>query len=88
MLHRGREIYSGSAAGDEAGPDHVRAFVKAKGMNYQVVMAKLEAVEAIFGGMVVLPTKLIIDRTGEIRDRQVGAEPAADIEKKVRAVLK
>ena len=73
---------------DETGPDHVKQFVKDKGMNYQVVMAKLDEVEASFGGMEALPTKLLIDRTGEIRDRKVGSEPAAEYEKKIRAALK
>ena len=72
---------------DETGPDHVRQFVKTKGLNYEVVMGKLEEVEAIFGGLEALPTKLLIDRTGEIRDRTVGSAPANQYEKKLRAAL-
>ncbi|HWA08140.1 MAG TPA: TlpA disulfide reductase family protein [Opitutaceae bacterium] len=72
---------------DETGAEHVRQFAKTKGLNYQVVMAKLDEVEAVFGGMEAMPTKLLVDRTGQIRDRQVGPSPD-DYEKKVKSLLR
>lgn len=61
---------------DEAGAAHVKQFVTVKGVNYPIVLGKLDEVEALFGGMEALPTKLLIDQNGEIRDRTVGAAPA------------
>lgn len=72
---------------DETGPDQVKQFVKQKGMNYQVVTAKIDEAEALFGGIEGIPTTFLIDRTGEIRDRKAGAEPAAEYEKKIKALL-
>jgi thiol-disulfide isomerase/thioredoxin len=71
---------------DETGPDRVKQFVRDKGMNYQVVMGD-ENVQALFGGMTVIPTTFLIDRTGQIRDRKTGAEPADEYERKVRSLL-
>lgn len=61
---------------DEAGAAHVKQFVTVKGVNYPIVLGKLDEVEALFGGMEALPTKMLIDQNGEIRDRTVGAAPA------------
>jgi thiol-disulfide isomerase/thioredoxin len=72
---------------DEAGPAHVKQFVTVKGVNYPIVLGKLDEVEALFGGMEALPTKLLIDQKGEIRDRTVGAAPAPEYEKKIKALL-
>ena len=71
---------------DEKGPEQVKSFVKAKGMNYQVVMGS-EEVQQLFGGLDSIPTTFLIDRTGMIRDRKIGAEPAEEYERKVKAVL-
>jgi thiol-disulfide isomerase/thioredoxin len=71
---------------DENGPAQVKKFTQEKGMNYQVVMGT-EEVQAVFGGLEAVPTTFLIDRTGQIRDRKMGAEPAAEYEKKIKAVL-
>jgi thiol-disulfide isomerase/thioredoxin len=71
---------------DEAGPDRVKQFVTEKRMTYQVVMGD-EKVQALFGGLTVIPTTFLIDRTGEIRDRKTGAVPAEEYERKVASVL-
>ena len=71
---------------DQGGPGVVQQFVKKFGVNYQMVMGD-EAVQNAFGGMDAIPTTFLIDRTGQIRDRKVGAEPAADYEKKVASLL-
>jgi thiol-disulfide isomerase/thioredoxin len=71
---------------DQAGPAVVKAFAEKFGVSYQLVMGD-DAVQAAFGGMDAIPTTFLIDRTGQIRDRKVGAEPTADYEKKVVALL-
>jgi len=71
---------------DEHAADTVDSFVKKFGVNYQVVMGD-EDVKTAFGGMDAIPTTFLIDRTGQIRDKKVGAESAKDYEKKVTSLL-
>lgn len=71
---------------DQAGPEVVKQFVQRVGVNYPVVMAD-EKVAMAFGGVEVLPTTFLIDRTGQIRDRKLGAEETAEYEKKVMSLL-
>jgi thiol-disulfide isomerase/thioredoxin len=65
---------------DQEGPDVVKKFIGDLHMNYQVVMGDDAVVEA-FGGVDGIPTTFIIDRTGTIRDRKVGAMETAEYEK-------
>ena len=71
---------------DQGGPTVVKPFADKNGVNYTMVMAD-EAVVSAFGGVEAIPTTFLIDRTGQIRDRKVGAEETADYEKKILAVL-
>ena len=71
---------------DEKPPAEVKQFVKDRKMNYQVVMGS-EEVQQLFGGLDSIPTTFLIDRTGTIRDRKIGAEPAEEYERKIKAVL-
>lgn len=71
---------------DQAGPEVVKAFVEKNGLNYRIVMAN-EEVSKAFGGVEVIPTTFLIDRTGQIRDRKEGAEETAEYERKIAAVL-
>jgi peroxiredoxin len=71
---------------DQAGPEVVKDFMQKNGMNYPVVMAD-EKVAKDFGGVEVIPTTLLIDRSGQIRDRKEGAEEAATYEQKVKSLL-
>ncbi|MBI4621820.1 MAG: TlpA family protein disulfide reductase [Verrucomicrobia bacterium] len=71
---------------DQAGPSVVKAFAEKFGVNYQMVMGD-DNVVAAFGGMEAIPTTFLIDRTGRIRDRKVGAEPTEEYEKKIAALL-
>lgn len=71
---------------DEAGPEVVKTFSQKFGVNYHMVMGD-ETVLTAFGGIEALPTTFLIDRNGQIRDRKVGAEPTADYEKKIVALL-
>jgi thiol-disulfide isomerase/thioredoxin len=75
---------------DAQGPGVVKRFIEAQGMNYQIVMADDE-VQAAFGGaegLTGIPTTFIIDRSGMIRDRKVGAEHTEDFEARLVKYLK
>jgi thiol-disulfide isomerase/thioredoxin len=75
---------------DEEGPGRaalVKKFMKTFGMNYTVVFSNDDVVGA-FGGLDAIPTTFLIDRDGNIRDKKVGAEPAAEYERKILAILK
>lgn len=71
---------------DEGGPAVVKQFVEKFGINYPIVMGN-DAVQTAFGGMEAIPTTFLIDRNGQIRDKKVGAEPTAEYEKKIAALL-
>lgn len=71
---------------DQGGPEVVKAYAEKIKVNYQLVMGD-EEIAAAFGGMEAIPTTFLIDRNGKIRDRKVGAEPAAEYEKKIKALL-
>ena len=71
---------------DQGGPDVVKPFAAKIGINYTLAMGD-EAIQTAFGGMDAIPTTFLIDRTGQIRDRKVGAMETEEYEKKVLAVL-
>jgi thiol-disulfide isomerase/thioredoxin len=65
---------------DQDGPAAVKKFMGDFHMNYQVVMGD-DSVAQAFGGVDGIPTTFIIDRTGKIRDKKVGAMETAEYEK-------
>jgi peroxiredoxin len=65
---------------DQEGPKVVKKFIDDFHLNYQIVMGDDAVVEA-FGGVDGIPTTFIIDRTGKIRDKKVGAMETAEYEK-------
>jgi thiol-disulfide isomerase/thioredoxin len=71
---------------DRRGPEPVRKFVAAHGMNYVVVMGDEKVVEA-FGGFDAIPTTFIIDRAGNLREKKTGAVEAAAYEQTVLKYL-
>jgi thiol-disulfide isomerase/thioredoxin len=71
---------------DQKGPDHVRRFAQAKGMNYIVVMGDDQVVEA-FGGIAAIPTTFLISREGRILHQKTGAVPPEEYERLVQAAL-
>ncbi len=75
------------ASVDQGGPDVVKPFAQKMGINYPLVMAD-EATATAYGATEAIPTTIIIDRAGQIRDRKVGSEETAEYEKKIVAVLK
>lgn len=72
---------------DQKGPEVVKPFMAKMGINYPIVMAD-EDTPAAFGGIEAIPTTLIIDRAGMIRDRKVGAEAAESYEQRLLVYLK
>ena len=75
---------------DAQGPGVVKKFMQQQGINYQIVMAD-DQVQEDFGGkegLTAIPTTFIIDRTGKIRDRKVGAEHTKDFEARLVQYLK
>ncbi len=71
---------------DQDGPAVVKKFVADFHMNYPVVMADDSIVQA-YGNPDAIPTTFIIDRTGKIRDKKVGAMETADYEKILQQYL-
>ena len=71
---------------DQGGPDVVKPFAQQNGINYSLVMGD-DGIAAAFGGVEGIPTTFLIDRSGQIRDRKVGAEETAVYEQKIAAVL-
>jgi thiol-disulfide isomerase/thioredoxin len=71
---------------DETSPSQIKQFSRKMGINYQIVMTD-EVVTEAFGGVEVIPTTLIIDRSGNIRDKKVGAESTDEYEKRLVALL-
>ena len=74
-------------ATNDGGPDVVKSFMQKEGMNYQVVIGD-DDVGAAYGGIDAIPTTFIIDRSGRIVDRKVGAMSTADYEKVILSYLK
>jgi thiol-disulfide isomerase/thioredoxin len=71
---------------DQKGPAHVQKWAKAKGMNYQIVMADENIADA-FGGFDVIPTTFLINRAGRIVHRKSGAMAPEEYEKLVKQAL-
>jgi thiol-disulfide isomerase/thioredoxin len=71
---------------DQVDVSRVKQFTEKHGMNYLVVMDRFD-VAAAFGGTEVLPTTILIDRAGQMRDRKMGAQDPVDYEKKVQSLL-
>src|SRR5665213_2208368 len=69
-------------ATNDGGPDVVKNFMEKEGMNYQVVIGD-DDIAAAYGGIEGIPTTFIIDRSGRIVDRKVGAMNSAEYEKTI-----
>lgn len=71
---------------DRKEPKEVQKFVKAKGMNYTVVMGDNDAVDA-FGGFNSIPTTFLIGRDGRIVHQKSGAWAHDKYEELVKKAL-
>jgi thiol-disulfide isomerase/thioredoxin len=67
-------------------PDPVRTFYQQFHMNYPVVMGTAETGSA-YGGVLGLPIAFLIDRTGIIHYKHMGATDAAVFEKEIATLL-
>lgn len=72
---------------DQAGPEVVRKFVKARKINYAVGMSD-DKVQSAFGGFEVIPTTFVIDREGRIRHKKTGAAPKEEFEAVLKPLFK
>lgn len=72
---------------DQAGAAVVKAFADKFAINYTILMGD-DAITQTFGGVEAIPTTFLIDRTGQIRDRKLGAEHSETYEQKVLSVLR
>lgn len=71
---------------DEGGWDPVRAFAEEMEFNFPVVLGG-DPVSEDFGGIYVLPTTLIVDRSGEIVFRHTGLVPKATYAEEIESLL-
>jgi thiol-disulfide isomerase/thioredoxin len=68
-------------------PAVVQRYVTKYLVSYPIVLGD-DKVQADFGGLDAIPTTFIINRDGVIRDKKVGALPAAQFERRILKVLK
>jgi peroxiredoxin len=64
----------------------VKEFLRKRGVNYPVVLATEEMVNA-FGGVEVIPTTFIIDRKGRIAGRHEGFTAKEEFEREIKPLL-
>ncbi|MGI8436303.1 MAG: TlpA disulfide reductase family protein [Chthoniobacterales bacterium] len=84
--YAGKGLVIVGVAMDEGGPATVKPFVEKMGINYPVVMGD-QKTAAAYGGIEVIPTTFIIDKTGRIAAvRQGGADRAA-FEEEIKPLL-
>ena len=71
---------------DQQGWEVVRPFIEEQGLNFPVFVGDRDFGEA-FGGVNVLPTTFIVDRTGKITARHRGLIDKSEYEKEIEALL-
>ncbi len=72
---------------DKPGKENaVRAFVKAKGINYDVLFGD-GAVTDAYGGVRSIPTTFLIDREGQIKAKHVGLRSKDVLESAIKQLL-
>ena len=71
---------------DQQGWEIVRPFIEQQGLNFPVFVGDQDFGEA-FGGVNVLPTTFIVDRTGKITARHRGLIDKSEYEKEIEALL-
>ncbi len=71
---------------DQEGWEVVRPFIEEQGLNFPVFVGDRDFGE-VFGGVNVLPTTFIVDRTGKITARHRGLIDKSEYEKEIEALL-
>jgi cytochrome c biogenesis protein CcmG, thiol:disulfide interchange protein DsbE len=72
---------------DRASADVVSAFLRERGITYQVAIVG-RGVETAFGGVQGYPTSVLLDRAGRVRYKVVGPLAMASLEPAVRRLLR
>jgi thiol-disulfide isomerase/thioredoxin len=81
--HRERLQVIGISRDEE--PELVREFVQSAGINYPVIMATPELVDA-YGGVPALPTTFVIDTEGRVVQRHLGLLSGETYDREIRAL--
>ncbi|HEY4360154.1 MAG TPA: redoxin domain-containing protein [Bryobacteraceae bacterium] len=71
---------------DEDGWNSVKPYIEAKKTNYPVMIGN-DALGALYGGIVDLPTTLLIDKSGHIAVMHVGLCSRSDYEGEIKGLL-
>jgi thiol-disulfide isomerase/thioredoxin len=71
---------------DEEGPAVVKPFMQQFGVNYPIVMGD-QKIAQDFGGVRVIPTTFVIDKSGNIVAKHVGYSPKETFEKEITPLL-
>ena len=71
---------------DDDPPEQVRAFARAKKMNYPVVMGSDKLSEE-YGGIPALPTTFVLDTNGRVVQKHMGLYPPEVYDDEIRALL-
>ena len=71
---------------DEDPPAKVLKFAQQKGMNYPIVMATPELIDA-YGGVPALPTSFLIDTQGRVVQKHTGLYPIESYHREIRSLL-
>ena len=71
---------------DEKGPGVVKPFVAKMGINYPVVMGDPKTA-ADYGGIAVVPTTFVIDRSGKVAAEHEGDADRATFEGEIKPLL-
>jgi hypothetical protein len=71
---------------DRGGWDDVKPWLEKNPINYPIVLGD-GPLTTLYGGVESIPTTFIVDRKGNIIDKQVGALPEEDFEKIVKGAL-
>lgn len=71
---------------DTDGTDGVRDFAREFRIQYPIVMGD-EKVAEDFGGIIGMPTTIIINRQGKVAKKYIGLPPAADMERIVKELV-
>jgi peroxiredoxin len=72
---------------DQGGAGLVKKFVQEYKVNYPVVLAD-DGVVSAFGGVEAIPTTFVLDRSGKVAHKKVGAVATEDFEKILVPLLK
>jgi len=70
---------------DDDAPEKVQKFAQQQGMNYPIVMATTEIIDA-WGGVPALPTSFVVDPQGHVMTKHMGLRDAEVYDREVRSL--